>query len=535
MTNNADDILDGTGSVGVQLISRPDAPPSIQSIAWKSNLEWASPRIMFAFTALSMVIHAVILLVDPRATLASNILIGVAFLATALACIQQSQSGPAETAKLWALLAAGFLLSIIGQVQSTVDALTTAHHKTAFTADFFFLVYGIPVLLAISWPNDDAGLKSFFWFDTAQALIAALLLYLLIFSNVEPFGRPNPISAAALMNLYNVENFTLAAVTSLRLLAKPARSKKLFYDNLALYLWAYAAVALVLGYVELKLDWPEGLQDVAWALPCLIFLGALAFLPDNSRIDQVGSSDRHRSAALLIDNLSPILFTILIVIMGLRITPDHRIIGYASITLTVVLYGLRSAFLQGKYTQSQRELSKSSLALLKAVDRLREQSIRDGLTGVHNRRHFDEKLLVEWQRSLRAHLCLSLLLIDIDNFKNLNDRYGHQEGDECLKKIAQKLAEHPRRPGDLIARYGGEEFSVVLPCTDQNGAMEIAEAMRAAVAGMKLPVVNAAVTISIGVCAQVANSNGSIEEFLSMADAALYRAKRQGRNRVELA
>jgi diguanylate cyclase (GGDEF)-like protein len=520
-----DDLLGNKGPGDVPFASASEVLPSIQ--------RKSTPRVMFAATALSMVVHTVILVVDPHAALASNILVGLAFVFATLACLHQFQTGPAEASRLWALLAAAFLLSIIGQAQSTVDELLPIHRTTAFTADFFFLVYGIPVLLAISSPNE--GLRNFLWFDTAQALIAALLLYLQIFASLAPFGN-DPISQVKLMNLYNAENAILAVMVGVRLFARPSEGRKRFYDALAIYLWTYGITALILGYIELKLDRPQGLHDVFWALPVLVFLAALSFQPEgSSHRGTVG--EHHRSAALVIDSLSPILFILSIIIMGARIAPGHPLIGFASIAVAVVLYGLRSAFLLGKYVESQRELSKRSAALLDAVNRLREQSIRDSLTGLHNRRHFDEGLLSEWKRSLRFRQCLSVLLVDVDHFKELNDQYGHLEGDECLKKIAQQFAAHVKRPGDMIARYGGDEFCVVLPATSQDGALEIAEKLRSAItlgiAGRHLAPCN--LTLSIGICSRVATPDIPVEKFLSMADGALYNAKRNGRNRVETA
>lgn len=497
----------------------------------------SGPLLILAVIGLSIVAHAVILLLVPHVILASNILIGIAFLAAALACVHQLQIGTVETRRLWALLASAFLLSVVGQAESTIDALSLVHRTAAFTADFFFLVYGIPVVLAISTPNEDVGLRSLFWFDAIQALIAAVLIYLQIFANLRPFGQADAISSVALMNLYNAENFILAGMVCLRLLAKPTEERSRFYDSLAIYLWSYAVTALIVGYLELEKDWPEGLQDVAWGLPCLVFVVALVFLSGTqSHPREIGG--RHESAAAVIDSLCPILLTLLIVIMGARIIPLHSFLGFASIACAVVLYGLRSSFLQGKYANSQRELARSSLALLDAVDRLREQSIRDGLTGVYNRRYFDQKLFAEWQNSIRSRISFALLLIDIDCFKNLNDHCGHLEGDECLKKVAHELARQLNRAGDLIARYGGDEFSAILPYTDQQGASAIGEGMRRAVSDLMIKNSPATegefVTVSIGICTRVATRDSSPEEMLYLADSALYRAKQRGRNLVEV-
>ncbi|MBS1136283.1 MAG: diguanylate cyclase domain protein [Proteobacteria bacterium] len=168
---------------------------------------------------------------------------------------------------------------------------------------------------------------------------------------------------------------------------------------------------------------------------------------------------------------------------------------------------------------------------------LRHVSIQDSLTGIANRRHFDDSLKQEWRRALRARRPLALILFDIDYFKQYNDVYGHQAGDECLRAVAGNLARHARRPGDWVARFGGEEFAVVLSETDARGAVHLAEQMRAAIDALAIPhsgsAVGRTVSISAGVASMVPESaSGEPDELVQWADAALYDAKRQGRNRV---
>lgn len=519
-------------------LSDPHAAGPSRSLPVSSHSisRWA----LFAICALSVLAQGIVLSVNSQASTTSNVLIAVVFLFAALGCLQNAYRGPVETRTLWILIASGFFLSIAGQIGSTYNTLTHVNETTALTPDFFFVIYGIPILLAISFTNDDADLKVLFWLDGAQALLAALLTYLQIFSTLPSLGHPTPISAIDLMYLYNVENFILAGAVAVRLFANPSPAKKYLYRILSIYLWAYALVALIAGYMELEHNAAEGLQDVAWGIPSLLLLAALAFWPFTSKAEGKIVKDRkNRSVALLIDNLSPILLTLIIVIMGARIAPAHLWIGFVSIAAAVALYGVRAALLQSKFVQSQHELAKSGLALVDAIDRLRELSIRDGLTGIHNRRHFDEVLLAEWKRSMRTDQPLSLLLIDVDCFKELNDRYGHPEGDECLKKIAQQLARKLRRSNDVIARYGGEEFAAILPGTSKESAQLIADAMRISVADLKIAnegsKVASFVTVSVGVCSERTSLDRSPEELLSTVDAALYLAKKQGRNCVQLA
>ena len=176
-----------------------------------------------------------------------------------------------------------------------------------------------------------------------------------------------------------------------------------------------------------------------------------------------------------------------------------------------------------------------------AEHHLRQLAMIDGLTGIANRRTFDETLGQEWRRASRAGTPLSLLMIDVDHFKRYNDLYGHQAGDECLRAVATALAATARRPADLVARYGGEEFGVILPGSSVSEAQALAEKMRLAIAALHLPhkasETAADVTISIGISgiALPGACEAGIrdaENLIAFADTALYRAKSNGRNRV---
>ncbi|MDD2853597.1 MAG: diguanylate cyclase [Desulfuromonadaceae bacterium] len=179
---------------------------------------------------------------------------------------------------------------------------------------------------------------------------------------------------------------------------------------------------------------------------------------------------------------------------------------------------------------------RNHLLLKQQRDLLVNISLTDGLTGVPNRRRFDEFLELEWRRAVRSKTMMSLLLIDIDWFKQYNDIYGHIAGDEGLKEIARTLCEMMRRPSDLMARYGGEEFGCVLPETDAAGALHIAELLRGTVESLKIPheYSHAApfVTVSVGVACMVPTHGISTITLVQEADAALYTAKAGGRNRV---
>jgi diguanylate cyclase (GGDEF)-like protein/PAS domain S-box-containing protein len=182
------------------------------------------------------------------------------------------------------------------------------------------------------------------------------------------------------------------------------------------------------------------------------------------------------------------------------------------------------------------ERKRAELALSELNHRLEELARMDGLTGLTNRRAFDETLDAEFRRSIRNGTPLSLLLIDVDHFKPFNDTYGHPEGDDCLKALAKVLTTVLNRPGDLGARYGGEEFAAILPDTTQEGAMMIAESIRRAMHDLAIPHEgsrNRIVTVSIGVsCFCGDGGSGTTESLVQAADDALYAAKAAGRDRV---
>jgi diguanylate cyclase (GGDEF)-like protein len=188
---------------------------------------------------------------------------------------------------------------------------------------------------------------------------------------------------------------------------------------------------------------------------------------------------------------------------------------------------------------TQLLLRRTIAALEEANQTLQRISSVDGLTGIANRRRFDEILEREWRRAIRASESISVIMIDVDFFKAYHDTYGHMAGDEALENVAGALAGTLHRPADLIARYGGEEFVAVLPQTEVDGAAKVGESMRAAVEALGIDHEKAQparrVTISVGVASTVPERESSSTGLIVAADRALYRAKEDGRNRVRAA
>jgi diguanylate cyclase (GGDEF)-like protein len=172
----------------------------------------------------------------------------------------------------------------------------------------------------------------------------------------------------------------------------------------------------------------------------------------------------------------------------------------------------------------------------RAESALKTLAAIDGLTGLANRRSFDQALAMEWSRAQRIKKPLSLLFADVDHFKLYNDRHGHQKGDECLRAVATVIGENTFRPADLSARYGGEEFAIIMPETDNSGARKVAERIACRLAALRLlhgePGVGRFVTLSIGIATQTPCEAAGSEWLLRQADQAVYAAKHLGRNRV---
>jgi diguanylate cyclase (GGDEF)-like protein len=200
---------------------------------------------------------------------------------------------------------------------------------------------------------------------------------------------------------------------------------------------------------------------------------------------------------------------------------------------TLLIWGMAALALRNHWALAER-----TTALEEANGKLTALSTTDGLTGLANRRRFDETFASEWARANRTQQPLALLMLDIDHFKEFNDHFGHQAGDECLKSIGSILHENMRRANDFVARYGGEEFCVVLPNTDGMAAQKLAETVRDSIESLHIMhghLPEDKVTISIGVAWMVPCGPDGAESLLLAADMALYRAKQGGRNQVQVA
>jgi diguanylate cyclase (GGDEF)-like protein len=271
--------------------------------------------------------------------------------------------------------------------------------------------------------------------------------------------------------------------------------------------------------------------------------------------DGIAAYQEYRPDLILVDAVMPILdgfeFCEQLKNLGERLTPILMITSlddndsvdraFASGATDYITKPINLSILRQRVRNLVRQsyLIKNQLSeLQQANQNLKLLANIDSLTKLSNRRDFDRYIEQEWERMQRSRLPLSLIMCDVDFFKNYNDKYLHPNGDKCLIKVAMALRNTVRRSGDLVARYGGEEFAVILPNTDALGAVSVAEKIRLAVKDLQITHESSAiapyVTVSVGVSTIIPTHESEFQTLIDTADRALYQAKSQGRDRVKM-
>lgn len=228
---------------------------------------------------------------------------------------------------------------------------------------------------------------------------------------------------------------------------------------------------------------------------------------------------------------------ILIALSWYYMLPSIALANTINLTFLTILSIIMSRMVYVMHFQNyykEKLIGQQKDSLIKANNMLYAMSYIDPLTDIPNRRYFDEILKREWSRAAREQNQLALIMIDVDLFKEYNDHFGHQAGDDCLRRIAKALSKTVNRPGDIVARYGGEEFAVILPNTNTSGARQIAENIFRAIRNLQIRHPSSPykiLTISLGFSSRKPQNEKKVTALLSAADSALYQAKKSGRNR----
>jgi diguanylate cyclase (GGDEF)-like protein len=449
-----------------------------------------------------------------------------AFAAT-MACLWRASHCPPSIRTHWQLTAASLLFIFVAAVvEAPAEIFSKAVPTVASVGDFFFFSAFVPILLAITLPDEGVFDRFTFLLDGFQAAACTCLAYTVLFG-VFPFTA-EPAQAmpyAPLEFVYDTEYLVVVLLAALRLfLGTRNGSDRYFFRILLLYTSLYAVTSGIYNHYVGKYSLTNGM-DALNDVPSAALALAAVFAP---AADTFTLRRASRLALVhLIDNARPIFLSLALIGLSSIVAFRHFAVAFGFIFGAFILYSLRASRLQSKIQQAQAELEQSN-------SRLAEIALLDSLTGISNRRKFDQFFSVEWGRARRSSQPLSLLLIDVDNFKHINDTYGHQVGDECLCQIARVLGDVLVRSTDLLARYGGDEFAVLLPETGSLGASTVACRIRSALARDAATGTWYATTLSIGVATWNAREDSSPDELINAADRALYAAKHNGRDRVEM-
>ncbi|HEY1986761.1 MAG TPA: GGDEF domain-containing protein [Terracidiphilus sp.] len=399
-------------------------------------------------------------------------------------------------------------------------------------SDFIYLASTFPILLALSTTRETESLRAVFVLNCAQVALALGLTYVLLFDMSMP-----PEQASTVMGrIYGVCCTLLAVMAVLRGLTWATREERKCIHWISIFLWTYLPVELGMDYASLRWNLRAGsLLDLFWSVPFLITgLMALQTTGGSRETEQRARLGRGR---LLVEALCPMLMTAGMFALAASITRQHPIFGLGAIFFLLLIQAVQAAIMQLNYLIGRNQLLDREQDLRSANAALQQMSLEDPLTGIANRRRFVPELENAWRRAVRKQQPLTLLMLDVDFFKGVNDLHGHAYGDECLIAIARIMAHHARRPDDVVARLGGEEFVLLLPHTETDGATAIASRLQESI--NELGRVNLAspfdkrLTVSIGI-GSARNPRAGVDPMVLVdcADQALYEAKGAGRNKT---
>ena len=492
----------------------------------------SKPWLWFGIPALLLALHAGIIAVPSWHLAGSDLFLLLCAILACIACFWRAWRLSSFSVGLqWYLAGAGMALWAAGQATYTYIDVHHIPQTVALNSDLCFFLYGVPFLLAICSVADQPRLRSLLFTDFIQALVVAWLVQ----SELFPASHGvTAISTQHVYSAYNVENLLLVGAVGLRLFTGARGARRQFYRVTFSFMAVYAAIAMPMNYLNEFHNLPTGtLLDLFWDLPFLLLAALAAWLPV---VEEQPSLPATRRSQRVILHPMPVLITAVVLVMGTILVRYDFVAGLLAVLIGLGSYSLRNSLLEMRYLETQRKLTESEAALQIAMERFQELSYIDPLTKVANRRQFEETLEIEWNRTMRRGAPLSLLMMDLDHFKLLNDTYGHLRGDDCLMIAAQTLSSRLKRAGEMLARYGGEEFAAILPDLPADMALQVAESLRAAIANLGIENSESpnggCLTISVGVATCYPGPGSGVESLLSAADQSLYAAKQAGRNRV---
>jgi diguanylate cyclase (GGDEF)-like protein len=450
----------------------------------------------------------------------STFCIVLAELAAIAASLRASRSVAYPMRWWWLLLVCSMLFH---STAMSLDIATEITHTVILNSVpgfqiFFSMLYGVPLLVAVSLQSDRRIWSVARLINTLLSVAIGVVFYLQIFTILTVHGSTNPDDAALIARMFDGVDLFLAAAATIRWLGSNEFQERGFFRILSIFLWINTLSPAIHNRIMLHYDYIW--LDLFISAP-YVFLFVLILTAQQR-------AARPPSPALVrvVRSGSPIFLIIALVFVGMVASRSHFYIGMTAVFLAIAGGGALNIYTQSRGLETEE-------SLLASKDRLEKLIGFDSLTGIANRHAFDKALDREIAAARRTKLPVSLLMIDVDHFKEVNDEKGHQAGDEYLIRIAGALRAALPRATDFVARYGGEEFSVILAATDRDGAMKAANKLHQGIADLGLhhpAAASGTVTISIGVSTCAGSFQHSPASLLGVADRALYLAKRHGRN-----
>jgi len=479
---------------------------------------------MWMLALLYLVLHLLVSTCLPeRLAPLSTLFIILAQIAVIVAAWRVSRKLDSSIRLLWWLLAAsvGFhAMAMSLDLFSEAFQLPVQNYVPGLSV-YCSMLYGVPLLVAVSMPFDRRIVRVARATNALFSLAVGVLLYVQIFSLLTLQGSANRADAVLMLRMFDLLDLFLAAAATIRWFASDHPSERRFFRAIAIFLWVDALLVAIHNRVLIR-------HDYVWLDLCISApYAVLAVLIMSSRNVPRPVTASHGTRIL--QGGSTIFLSVALLVMGVMTARTHFWLGLAAALLAILGYGTLSAFAQSRWREVEESLILSNETLEGLVG-------VDSLTGIPNRWAFDETLEKECASAWRARAPISLLMIDVDHFKLLNDSRGHQVGDACLIRIAGALRAALPRMTDFVGRYGGEEFSAILPTTNRRGAEAIALKLCHAIEELRLNHPTSpfgVVTVSIGVATCDGSTHPSATGLVWSADQALYEAKDGGRNRVE--
>lgn len=406
-----------------------------------------------------------------------------------------------------------------------IDWLHSLVDMTNYTY-LLFVGYGIPLLYVAATYGDPHASRWQRGLDALLLALLGLLYWLSIVDKLDAHGSISPLGLWYVRHALDAVNAFMAVSHAIRWLTADSAATRRFFRITSVFLTAYCVCIGIHNHFDMESVGVGFMSRLGDVLPPLPFV-ALALMLHHGRnlpaAETAGTGGLPQRVAL---GVSPILFLVAIFAVGVSIDDRHTNLVLLAMGLAMVAYILRSVQVQYRYLQAQDRLQD----MAEALERL---SYTDAVTDLPNRRAFDHAIAREWAAAQRTPDSMSLLMIDIDRFKNYNDLYGHQAGDHCLRAVARLIAGTLHRPADFCGRYGGEEFVILLPATPLQGATVVAGRIIERIHTANLPYsqgIDGRVTVSIGVSERHA-TDLQADALMERADRNLYRAKGNGRHR----